>query len=225
MIDRNFITNWIPHTKNDYEKEYEKIRKTIKEQDLNIDWIIFMRIYNWKARRSKNYLDKKNKELYLSAFKEISDLTDEEKIYFFKETKLRKKLPGILEPIASTILHFKYPDKFPIKDVRTVGTLRDKGLLKTKKLSYKDYKTEIFKIYEKCKGEFSLRKIDRALFTYSEKKELLIKVLEGKKSIEDVAKHLITPQERVVELIMDLENHFKEKLLKLNNLKTELRML
>ena len=57
-----------------------------------------------------------------------------------------------------------------------------------------------------------------------EKKELLISVLEGKKSIDDVAKHLIDPQEIIIELIMDLENHFKEKLLKLNNLKTKLGM-
>jgi len=111
----------------------------------------------------------------------------------------------------------------PIKDVRTVGTLRDKDLL-GEKVSYKDYRTEIFKIYDKCKGEFSLHQIDRALFTYNEKKELLIRVLEGKKSIDDVAKHLIDPQERILELLMDLENHFKEKLLKLNNLKTELGM-
>ena len=139
------------------------------------------------------------------------------------KTKEKKKLSGILDPVASTILHFMYPDKFPIKDVRTVGTLRDKDLL-GEKVSYKDYRTEIFKIYDNCKGEFSLRQIDRALFTYNEKKELLISALEGKKSIDDVAKHLIDPPERIIELIMDLENHFKEKLLKLNNLKTELGM-
>jgi molybdenum-dependent DNA-binding transcriptional regulator ModE len=57
---------------------------------------------------------------------------------------------------------------------------------------------------------------------YNEKKELLIKVLEKKKSIDDVAKHLIDPQKRIMELIKDLENHFREKLLKLNDLKTEL---
>jgi len=223
MINGNFIRNWIPNKKNQDEIEYENILGTIQEQDLNIDWKTFERIYNWKASRSKNYLDKKNKELYVSAFKEICDLNDEEKInFFFKETKQRKKLPGILEPIASTILHFKHPDKFPIRDVRTVGTLRDKGLLKTKKISYNDYRTEIFKIYDKCKRKFSLRQIDRALFTYNEKKELLISVLEGKKSIDDAAKHLITPQERIIELIMDLENNSKEKLVKLNNLKNEL---
>lgn len=156
---------------------------------------------------------------YISAFKEISDLDDEEKINFFKETKRRKKLPGILEPIASTILHFKYPDKFPIIDVRTVGTLRDKGLLRTKTISYNDYREEIFEIFKKCKGEFNLRKIDRALFTYNEEKQKLLRVLEGKKSIDDVAKRLLIPQERKMELIRDLEKDFKEKLEKLNDLK------
>lgn len=222
MINGNFIKNWMPIKENPDEIEYKKILKTIQEQDLLIDWDIFERIYDWKASRSKNYIDKKNKELYISAFKEICDLKDKEKINFFKETKQRKKLPGILEPIASTILHFKYPDKFPIRDVRTVGTLRDKGLLRRKKISYNDYRAEIFKIYDNCKGEFNLRQIDKALFTYNEEKELLLRVLEGKKSFTDVAKHLIIPQERKMELIMDLESNFKEKLVKLNNLKNEL---
>ena len=225
MIDGNFIKNWIPYKKNSDEIEYENILKTIQDQGSYIDWDVFIRIYDWKASRSKNYLDTENKELYTSAFKEISDLDDVEKINFFKETKQRKKLPGILEPIASTILHFMYPDKFPIRDVRTVGTLRDKGLLRAKKISYNDYREEIFKIFNNCKGEFSLREIDRTLFTYNEKKELLISVLKGKKSIDNVAKNLKNHQERIIELILDLENDFKEKLVKLNGLKNELSSL
>jgi len=223
MINRRFIKNWIPDDQdNPEEDKYKTILKTIQEQDLRIDKDTFKKLYDWKARRSKKYLDiNNNYKQYESAFKEIPDLKDEEKIKFYMKTKERKKLSGILDPVASTILHFMYPDKFPIKDVRTVGTLRDKDLL-GEKVSYKDYRTEILKVYDNCKGEFSLRQIDRALFTYNEKKELLIRVLEGKKSIDDFAKHLIDPQERIMELIMDLENHFKEKLLKLNNLKTEL---
>ena len=67
-----------------------------------------------------------------------------------------------------------------------------------------------------------MRKIDRALFTYNEKKELLIKVLEGERSIDEVAKHLNDPQERIIELIKDLENHFKGRLLDLYDLKLNL---
>ena len=169
MINSSFIKNWIPDDKIDNKKkeeedEYKAILKTIKEQNLRIDKATFQKLYDWKARRSKKYLDLNNYNLYESAFKEISDLKDEEKIKFYMKTKERKKLPGILEPIASTILHFMYPDKFPIRDVRTVETLKDKGLL-TGKASYKDYRKVIFKIHQNCGGEFSLRQIDRALFT------------------------------------------------------------
>ena len=225
MINSKFIKNWIPDDKdNQEEDEYKNILKIIQDQALHIDKETFTSLYDWKAKRSKKYLEvEKNYKLYESAFKEISDLKDEEKIKFYMGTKERKKLPGILEPVASTILHFMYPDKFPIKDVRTVGTLRDKGLL-TGKVSYNEYRKVILEIRENCGEEFDLRQIDRALFTYNEKKDLLIRVFEGKKSIDDVKKHLIDPQERLMELIMDLENHFKEKLLKLNNLKTELGM-
>jgi len=221
MIDRIFIRNWIPDDKdNPDEVEYKAILKKIQEQDLCIDKNTFVRLYDWKARRSKNYLDLDNFKLYESGFKKIPDLRDEEKIKFYLKTKERKKLPGILEPVASTILHFMYPDKFPIIDVRTVETLRDKGIL-GEKVSYKEYRTEIFKIYDNCKREFSLRQIDRALFTYNEEKGLLLSVIEEKKAITDVARHLNNPQERIIELIMDLENDFKKKLLKLNKLKIE----
>ncbi len=227
MINNRFIKNWIPDDKIDNKKkeeedEYNKILETIQEQDLRIDKATFQKLYDWKARRSKKHLEvEDNYELYESAFKEIHDLKDEEKIKFYRKTNERKKLPGILDPVASTILHFMYPDKFPIKDVRTVETLRDKGLL-TEKVSYNEYRKVIFEIRKNCEGEFSLRQIDRALFTFNENKELLLKVLEGKKLIDEVAKHLIDPQERIVELIRDLENHFKKRLLKLNDLKTEL---
>ena len=222
MINRWFIKNWIPDDQdNPEENNYKDILKKIQEQDLRIDKETFKDLYDWKAARSKKYLEvEKNYKLYESAFKEIRDLKDEKKIKFYLKTKERKKLPGILDPVASTILHFMYPDKFPIRDVRTVGTLRDKDLL-TGKVSYNEYRKVIFEIHKNCGEEFSLRQIDRALFTYNEEKALLISVLEGKKSIDDVAKHLIDPQGRIMELIMDLENHFKEKLLKLNNLKTE----
>ena len=221
MIDEKFIRNWITFEQDDDEKEYKDVIGIIKEQDKNIDWDIFERIYNWKASRSKNYLEKENKDLYISAFKEIYNLNDEEKINFYKETKQRKKLPGILEPIASTILHFMYPDKFPIRDVRTVGTLIDKELLHTK-ISYNDYRTEIFKIYDNCKGKFTLRQIDKALFTYNEEKEKLLRVLEGKKSFSDVGIRLKNPRERKMELINDLDRNFRKKLEKLNELKKEL---
>ena len=216
MINRIFIKNWIPDDRgNLQEEEYKSILKKIQEQKLRIDKETFQKLYDWKARRSKKHLEVENNyALYESAFKEINDLKDEEKIKFYLKTKERKKLPGVLEPVASTILHFMYPNKFPIRDVRTVGTLRDKGLL-TGKVSYKEYRKVIFEVHKNCGGEFSLREIDRALFTYNEKKELLINVLEGKKPIDEVGKHLIEPQERILELIKDLENHFKGRLLDL----------
>ena len=68
MINGNFIKNWIPNKENPDEIEYKNILRTVQEQDLYIDWDIFERIYNWKACRSKNYLDKK-KKLYFNFLK------------------------------------------------------------------------------------------------------------------------------------------------------------
>ncbi len=224
MIDKDFINNWMPIKLKPSENKYREILQKIQEQAGTIDWDIFKEIYNWKASRSKNYLNKNIPEIYISAINEIRGLEDEEKINFFKKTPQRKKLPGILEPIASTILHFMYPDKFPIRDIRTVTTLKDKGLLKKPKITYNDYRVEIYKIRDTCHREFKLRKIDIALFSYSEEKEKLVKVLDDKKSFSSVGENFKLPQERKKELIKDLKQDFKIKLGKLDKYLDELNV-
>lgn len=216
MIDDDFITNWTPVKPKPSEDKYQNILQKIQEQGGSINWTIFKEIYNWKASRSINYLNENIKEIYMSAINDILDLEDNEKINFFKKTPQRKKLSGILEPVASTVLHFLYRNKFPIIDIRTVTTLKDRGLLKKPKISYNDYRAEIYKIRDYCHGKFGLRKIDIALFSYSEEKGKLLKVLEGKKPLSSVGKNFKHPKERKKELITDLKKDFEIKLRKLD---------
>ena len=89
-------------------------------------------------------------------------------------------LPGVGIPVGSTILHFIYPENFPIIDERTIKSLqyfeyldRDKsvGQLRDNPESYNKYRNTILKIQNDCKEEWNLRQIDKALFAF-EKYEL-----------------------------------------------------
>ena len=77
-------------------------------------------------------------------------------------------LHGIATPTASTILHYIYPDLFPIIDIRTVEVLNLSGLLLNSKrndAAYPEYQAVILTL-QKQYPHWNLRQIDRALFTY-----------------------------------------------------------
>jgi len=223
LIDKDFIKRWIPDdSKNEYENDYNEIIERIKFEVSEIKTIkqeTFQDIYKWKTRnRSKRHLNS-DLNLYTNA---ISKLLNQQSIK--KKIEIIAGLNGIRFPVASTILHFLYPNVFPIIDVRTVNVLWEKGSI-NKKFgdSIKDYITYrelIMKIKENCK-EFSLRQIDRAIFTYNEKKEALTRMIGEKKKINifDVQKKLKISHELIEELINDLKNEFQEKLKILEKLK------
>jgi hypothetical protein len=78
------------------------------------------------------------------------------------------RLYGIGSPVGSTILHFMYPNSFPIIDIRTAKTLHYAGRIEsslTDFAHYTPFRAEMLKIAGENPG-FSLREIDRALFAY-----------------------------------------------------------
>ncbi len=216
MIKKEFIKRWIPDdSKNKYEQQYNELKdqvkieistsKTLKEET-------FQEIYKWKTRnRSQKHLDP-NRKIYTEAIsKLVNELDIEKKIEIIEE------LDGIRFPVASTVLHFIYPEDFPIIDVRTVKALWDKGMFKTKPgdniKDYMIYREKIMKIRDTCK-DFSLREIDRALFTYNEKREVLSRMIDEKKKINILGvenklkiSHILTE-----ELINDLKDEYQDKL-------------
>ncbi len=224
MIDSEFIERWIPDdTENKYEQRYkeliEKVKKEISE-DRTLKIETFKRIYRWKTRdRSKGHLNLKNYELYEKAITSLLSKIEEN-----KKIKNLTDLNGIRFAVASTILHFIFPEDFPILDVRTANTLWDKRVL-IKKLGdnlkdYLLYRDSILKIREKCKI-FSLRQIDRSLFTYNEKKQGLFRMIEerNKLNIHDIENKLKISHKLTEELIFDLKNEFQEKIKVLRELK------
>lgn len=83
-------------------------------------------------------------------------------------------LPGVRMPVASTILHFIYPKRFPIVDYRTVETLQHFDCLNKSRSRYFFRDTIAgYRVFQRVmlniarqRQKWSLRQIDRALFAY-----------------------------------------------------------
>jgi hypothetical protein len=130
-IDSVFIEKWEKEYSEADEKKYIKILNLVKNELENITGIslsTFKELYTWKTRgRSYNYIIEKEYEtIYNENIKISIELPDDKKIYFLDG------MPGVRIAVASTILHFIYPNQFPIIDVNTINAL--------KKLEY--YKTD-----------------------------------------------------------------------------------
>ena len=165
-LDENFIDKWAIVDVGEY--EYNNIIKLVKNDIKTQNTITkstLESILNWKSARSKGNIQKREYEEYSSTFTEI--LSGENKIEKLND------LYGIGISIASTILHFVYPDDYPIVDVRTVEALQLLGYLANDvKMStirdtiegYYTYRSIILEIFKKVKRK--LRKIDKALFKF-----------------------------------------------------------
>jgi len=168
MDIEEFIDKWSNIDVDEY--EYNNIIKLVKndiETENTITESTFERIINWKSARSKGYTRKREYEEYKNTFTEI--LTTENKLGQLK------KLYGIGVSIASCILHFIYPDDYPIVDVRTVEALQllgyiDKDVKRDTIKGYHTYRSIIFELSKKVKR--NLREIDKALFKFHKIKSL-----------------------------------------------------
>lgn len=165
-LDEGFIDKWSNIDVDEY--EYNNIIELVKndiETENTITESTFERIMNWKSARSKG-------NIYKQKHEEISKTITES---LSVENKIEKltDLYGIGVSIASTILHFIYPDVYPIIDFRTIEALQLLGHInKDVKMTdirdtikgYDSYRSIILEISKKVKRK--LREIDKALFKF-----------------------------------------------------------
>ncbi len=93
------------------DKEYKNL-KYINKKDY-LDLKDYLRIHNFKAQISVELDEKNIKKITKKAFL-LAKRDKEEEIK--KSLKLLCKLNGVAVPIASAILHFKFPNKYAILD-------------------------------------------------------------------------------------------------------------
>ncbi|GAB6109506.1 hypothetical protein [Fusibacter bizertensis] len=174
IINGHFIKHWHPKydcTEHD-EEEYQEILKIVKnEVDRKgaITQNTFRRILDWKSKRIKGHVNWNEFELYNQKIIEsLKVIEDDEKV------KILISLYGVGIPVASTILHFIYPDHFPIVDIRTVEVLKlSNGLPNYKTVHFyrntiNGYRVfrNVFNNISKLNENYSYREIDRALFAF-----------------------------------------------------------
>jgi len=167
IINNIFIEKWHPRydeIEND-EKQYEKIIASVSDELSQESTILrgtFIDILNWKSPRVRGIVRMNEFNVYADAFRQCFNAQDNEKL------AILDKLYGVGVPVASTILHFMYPNCFPIMDIRTVETLYYAGYIESKTISQEHYCVFRAVILEIAKDnpKWSLRQIDRALFAY-----------------------------------------------------------
>jgi len=166
-IDDQFIKTWHPRydeTECD-EPEYQRLLVRVSSEITarhTLTRLTFEEILNWKAARVKGIIDWDNFSDYSYKIKKSLEESDQNKM------TLLTSLRGIGAPVASTFLHFIYPNSFPIFDQRTVGVLRYFRYIYSKSTElaqYPAFRSAVLKIQASC-PEWSLREIDRAVFAF-----------------------------------------------------------
>ncbi len=164
QIDDKFISEWAPKydlTEND-EAEYNVLIDIVSKDisaNRSISKETFFRILDWKSSRTKGFIQSDLYDVrYMPIFRNCIDEND-----IVKKLELLTSLHGIGIPVASTVLHFIEPDRYPIIDKRTISALNH-FRYNVSINGYLEYLDAIAIIRQKTSS--SLRKIDRALFAY-----------------------------------------------------------
>ena len=162
-INKDNIKEYAKRYDNDYiNTEDETIEKELKDWlkvHRYLDREKFIKIGLWKSKRPTKH------------YKNNDDLTVREITQFCLATKSEQAriepltvLNGVSYPVASVILHFAFPDKYPIMDVRAISSL---GWEQPKSYNFNFWKKYCEKIQNISRetGE-DLRTIDKALWKY-----------------------------------------------------------
>ncbi len=120
----------------------------------------FVQLGRWKTRRqTKNYL--RNSEKFIQATTQKALKTKDEKTKI--ETLMQ--LHGVAWAVASVILHFAFPEQYPILDFRAIWSM---GLRQPKSYSFNFWQQYVTR-FRKLRDETNLpaRTLDRGLWMFS----------------------------------------------------------
>lgn len=151
------------YAKNNENEAEEEVKAWLKKNRY-LDKDNFIKLCLWKSRRPEKQYKKNNEEL----IKEITQLSLSTKSEEAK-VKILMCLQGVSFPVASTILHFAFPDTYSIMDFRAIWSL-----------GWKQPKNYTFEFWEKYYKEIqniakkfnvSARTVDKALWQYSKENQ------------------------------------------------------
>jgi len=140
-------------------KRLLKKQRYLRREDL-------IRIGNWKSKRSKrHYENEENDDLTVREITHLSFNAKSEKARINSLLTLK----GVGWPVASAILHFAFPAKYPIMDFRVISSLSLDQPSSYNFSFWQKYCCEIHKISKKYK--LPLRTVEKALWKYSKENQ------------------------------------------------------
>jgi len=166
------------HNSQKYNEKYkgtddERVEKELKSWLSKHKYLTrekFIKLGLWKSKRpQKHYKSSRNTDKFVKKITSFAFETDDERKRI--ETLLGAKggIKGVSWPVASVILHFTFPERYPIMDYRVIWSL-----------GWNQPKSYNFEFWQKYGGElkslgrkfsFSLRTIDKALWFYSKENQ------------------------------------------------------
>jgi len=174
VLSREFVRGWADKYDADYVKkypEYAEVERRVKpwletrfrKGRPYLDKRHFVDIATWKSQRPLRRYESND-----------DDLVQEVTTFAFAarqdDLKLRllMLLDGVGVPVASTILHFAFPDEYPIMDVRAVTTLTQLGLwTRPVQFSVADWQVYTHLMRDHAKRlDVTLRELDKALWAF-----------------------------------------------------------
>lgn len=140
-----------------------EIKKWLKNHRY-LDRDKFIRLCLWKsARQRKNY--EKNDDLTIKEVTRFSFSTKSEKA----RIESLQILYGVSYCVASTVLHFAFPDRYPIMDFRVIESLEWEQPKRYSFDFWQKYCDKMRKLSKKY--NLPIRTIDKALWTYSKESQ------------------------------------------------------
>ena len=131
VLSKEFVRTLAAQFDADFDPKYKQgeaqlkawLRARFREDQRCLDKPHFKDIARWKSPRPLRHYESNDDDLV----QEVTALAFAARRDDLK-LRLLMLLDGVGVPVASTILHFAFPNKYPIMDVRAVGTLRRFGL-------------------------------------------------------------------------------------------------
>lgn len=145
----------------------EKTEKELKKWFLSnrfLDKSHFVKLGLWKSKRPKKHYENNDNE-FIKAITEFALSTKNERARVESLLIIR----GVSWPVASTLLHFAYPDKYPIMDFRAIWSL---GWEQPKSYNFEFWQKYVDELRKLAKeNSVSLRVLDKSLWYYSKENQ------------------------------------------------------
>jgi len=178
VLCREFVERWAGQFDHDFPAKDAQdevqlkawLQARFREGQKHLDKPHFVDIARWKSPRPVRHYESNDDDLV----QEVTTLA-----FAARRDDLRLQLLTLLNgvgvPVASTILHFAFPDRYPIMDIRAITTLTHLGL-RTRpgplEPGFTGFSVEDWQVYTRLMRDHAeslgvtLRQLDKALWAY-----------------------------------------------------------